>query len=181
MQSLVKGLCQSFTNLTVRQPLTSHILSKRGYALVLESIEIPDFGTKFHRPHRKQPTRERKRRVKREHQTKINRNLKKWQRNIRDWRLAPPQHLPDFQESFLKPKVDFKQRIDKFEDVPFGWRIRKHEKLVAQQKEDAAILKEIRQKRHQRLMEQQTRDKERREAFRVKMEQRKLDELQQQQ
>ncbi|KYQ93316.1 hypothetical protein DLAC_05984 [Tieghemostelium lacteum] len=181
MQNLCKGLVRSFSQLTINNSINNFSkLNQRNYVLVIDSIEIPQIVREAgHRPHRDQPTRARKRRVKREHQAKINRKRAQWQKNITDWRQVPPQHLAKFDPSKVKPKVDYIQKVDQFEDTPNGWKQRRHEKLLKLHAEEKQILNDIKQKRIQRHLERITLEHQRKEKFNQKMQARQSDSQQQ--
>ncbi|KAN0041828.1 hypothetical protein ACTFIV_004378 [Dictyostelium citrinum] len=178
----MNNLLKSFTRLSINVP-TQNLMMKRNYSLVLDTVEIPkEIEIKSHRPHRKQPTNAHKLLVKRQHQAKINLKRKKLQREIHDWRLAPPHHLPKFNADIVKPaKVYTGLKADQFEEVPFGYKQRKHVKYLENQQEEKKILEEIKQKRLKKHVELINKEKERKDAFKSKMESRKLEEEQQQQ
>ncbi|KAK5580677.1 hypothetical protein RB653_000700 [Dictyostelium firmibasis] len=173
----MNNLLKSLTRLSINAPTTqnSMIMPKRYYSLILDSVEIPkEIEIKHHRPHRKQPTNAHKLLVKRQHQAKINLKIKKLQRSITDWRLAPPHHLPKFDADKVKPAKEYTgNKADQFEEVPFGYKQRKHHKFLENQQEEKRILDEIKQKRLKRHVEAINKEKERKEIFNAKMQARK--------
>ncbi|KAN0048146.1 hypothetical protein ACTA71_002541 [Dictyostelium dimigraforme] len=177
----MNSLFKSFSRLSINVPATTTMMPKRYYSLILDSVEIPkEMEIKFRRPHRKQPTNAHKLTAKRLRQAKINLKRKRLQREIHDWRLAPPHHLPKFDADKVKLAKEYTGlKADQFEDVPFGYKQRRHIKHLENQQEEKRILDEIKQKRLKRHVEAINKEKERKEAFKLKMESRKQDEQQQ--
>ncbi|KAM9990655.1 hypothetical protein ACTFIY_006706 [Dictyostelium cf. discoideum] len=174
----MNNLLKSFTKFSINVP--QNLIMKRNYSLVLDSVEIPkEIELKYHRPHRKQPTNAHKLLVKRQHQAKINLKRKRLQKEIHDWRLAPPQHLPKFNAEKVKPAKEYTGlKADQFEEIPFGYRQRRHVKYLENQQEEKRILDEIKQKRLRKHVELINKEKERKETFKSKMESRKLEQQQ---
>ncbi|EGG23017.1 hypothetical protein DFA_05147 [Cavenderia fasciculata] len=141
----------------------------RSYARVVESVEVPEeLLKKYPKPHRDQPTHARKLRVRREVQVRRNLKLKEHQKPIQDWRLAPVHHLPRFDASIVKPKVDYKNRVDQFEDKPFGYLRRKEEKQRQLKAEEEEIINQLRIKREQKKEEEQRLKEAKTEALKAR-------------
>ncbi|KAF2077087.1 hypothetical protein CYY_001596 [Polysphondylium violaceum] len=168
MQGLIKGISKSFSTLSIQKSsLTTGI---RNYSLVIESVEFPKHILESeHKKEGKEPTRARKLRVKRDHQRRQTFITLKQQKPITDWRLAPPAHLPAYDASKVAPKVNYKARVDEFEDTPNGWKQRRHQKLLDKHQQDKKTLKEIKEKRKENYDQFMTKERQRKQAFQDKM------------
>jgi len=172
MQSLIKGLTKSFSTLSVQKPLNcSTTTAVRHYSLVIETVEFPQHILDLEKKtlEGKEPTRARKLRVKRDHQRRHTFLRLKHQKPITDWRLAPPAHLPTYDQSKVQPKINYKARVDEFEDTPNGWKQRRHEKLLQKHAEEQKTLKEIKEKRKESYQQFITTERQRKQAFQQKM------------
>ncbi|GAM20878.1 hypothetical protein SAMD00019534_040530 [Acytostelium subglobosum LB1] len=158
----IKSLTRSLTTLSVA---TESPLLYRNYGRVIDTIEVPEGLERFNRPHRRQPTHARKRRVVRLIQTRANLRLKEHQKPISNWRNAPQNHLPKFDESKVKPKIDYKARVDQRLDEPFGWRKRQEQREQFIKQKEEEFLSQLRVKRSQREEELQRMNEAKREAL----------------
>eukprot|EP01133_Synstelium_polycarpum_P011639 gene11639-13589_t len=121
--------------------------------------------------YRKQPTHARKLRVRREHQTRENVKLKLHQVPIQDWRMAPQHHLPKFDASKVKPKIDYKARVDQMQDTANGWRVRQIAMLTQRNADEKQVLENYAAKREKRLEEENRLAEAKKEALLARQQQ----------
>ncbi|EGC34724.1 hypothetical protein DICPUDRAFT_79543 [Dictyostelium purpureum] len=160
MNSLIK----SFTKLSTNSVAINNVVNKRYMSKVIDSVFIPkEIGLNQRRPQLPQPTNARKLTNKRNRQIRQNLKLKNHQKPITDWRLAPPAHLPKFNPENVQPKKEY-ITSDMFEDTAFGYKQRKHQKLLEKHQEEKRIYAEIKQKRLKRHVEAINKEFERKQS-----------------